>query len=177
MLVELIAFAILLQLYYMYAALKPKRTPPLLQLWKLRQLVPLHLLPKRNPLQHLVSPLHLVIHHNHVMPALNGILDLPYSSIQPLLQALIRLGTSARESGTESGDVWRGEEEEDGVEGGVVGFDELDALGIDVEDAAAVLGGDGLDRGDGGAVPDIPFKISASTHRTSRADSHLTYSH
>lgn len=69
------------------------------------------------------------------------------------------LGTTAGQTGLEFRQGRRGEEEENGVERGVVGFDELDSLGIDVQNTSSRLIGHVLDSLDAGPIS-VPRELS-----------------
>jgi hypothetical protein len=83
----------------------------------------------------------------------DGVLNLGNGSIQTLLQRVLRLRTSARQTFLQLGQRRRGEEEEHRVQGRVVRLDELHPLSIDIEDAPTRLIGNVLDGLDAGPIP------------------------
>jgi hypothetical protein len=92
------------------------------------------------------------------MSALDSVLDLTLRCAQASIEGFLALCSSTRKTFCEFRNGWRREEEENGVELRVVGFDEFDALGINVEDAATVLFRDGSYSGRGGAVPTKSYR-------------------
>ena len=126
---------------------------------KLGQLVPLDRFPKSDLFQQPVRPVHIVIDDDDIVPAVYRVLDLGDGGVQTFLQGFLRLGPPSRQAGLEFGQRGRGEKEKDGVERRMVGFDELDALGIDIQDTSAGLIGNVLDGLDAGPVP-VPRELS-----------------
>ena len=68
-----------------------------------------------------------------------GIVDLALSHSEPRFQALGRLGASGFESGLELLDRGRADEDDERTEAGMVLQNQLDSLGINIQDASLLL--------------------------------------
>jgi hypothetical protein len=104
-----------------------------------RKLVTLDSLSQSDLLEQIIGPVDVVIDNDHIVTSLDSVLDFRLGGGQSSIDGFLGLGTSTGETLGEFRDRRRCQEEEDGVELRVVGFDELDTLGINVQDASSVL--------------------------------------